>query len=65
MTAAEYKSAFETIVSFVEKDQTTDAASSCKFDSSKFKEIVSSGASGSYFYFTPCRKFIVKQVSVM
>lgn len=28
-----------------------------------FREIISSGASGSYFYFTPDRKYVVKTIS--
>jgi len=27
-------------------------------------EVASSGASGSYFYFTPCRRYIVKTISI-
>eukprot|EP00656_Telonema_subtile_P023514 TRINITY_DN2498_c0_g2_i1.p1 TRINITY_DN2498_c0_g2~~TRINITY_DN2498_c0_g2_i1.p1 ORF type:complete len:741 (-),score=195.11 TRINITY_DN2498_c0_g2_i1:95-2317(-) len=59
VTALEYYEAFAAITDFVNVNKNGVH----KFENSKFKEIVSSGASGSYFYFTPCRRFIVKQIS--
>eukprot|EP00656_Telonema_subtile_P038133 TRINITY_DN4273_c0_g1_i1.p1 TRINITY_DN4273_c0_g1~~TRINITY_DN4273_c0_g1_i1.p1 ORF type:complete len:596 (+),score=57.78 TRINITY_DN4273_c0_g1_i1:91-1878(+) len=58
LTPEEFQEAFKEIVQFLETDDGTQL-----FESAMFKEILSSGASGSYFYFSPNRRFIVKQVS--
>jgi len=60
VTADAYYEAFKKITDFVHQDEVGNS----KFENAKFKEIVSSGASGSYFYFTPCKQFIVKQISI-
>lgn len=58
LTPKDFQEAFREIVQFLERDD-----GSQHFETAMFKEILSSGASGSYFYFSPNRKFIVKQVS--
>lgn len=62
VSASDYQAAFKKITNFVAEDPSRDMKS-WDFSAANFREIVSSGASGSYFYFTPDKDFIVKQVS--
>ena len=55
VTEEDYNEAFHHITEFMGGDGVS-------FSEAQFDEIGSSGASGSYFYFTPNRRFVVKQV---
>ena len=58
----DYHKSFAAITDLVD-DKTHSTNKDFNFKQADFKEVLSSGASGSYFYFTPDKKYIVKQVS--
>lgn len=63
ISAEAYSAAFDSISEFNQKMFESGDSATSRLQDAQLKEIVSSGASGSYFYFTPTKEFIVKQVS--